>query len=359
MLDKRTWAREMLERHSTDLRQFIGFKQSTLVNGMRVIEAYNVTGLRYTILPDRGMDIWMADYRGIPLTWVAQGSPFPPDYGQPWLGQFSGGLLTTCGLTHSGPPEHDDETGAFRDLHGLYTRQRALEPSISGGWEDDDYVLRLTASVAEGALHGYQLRLVRTYELSLTAPEIRVHDTITNIGDQPTPLMVLYHLNVGYPMVKQGTRLELAGKNVPRDEEARKGAERWAEYDAAIRGYAEQVYFHHVHVNSDETEVALISDDDLALGFRYNAAKLPYLTQWKNQRHGMYVHGIEPANCLPEGRNAARKTGRLQYIEPDQVIDFGRITMTVYTDEQAVGALKGRIASLRSDGEPVQGCKLP
>jgi hypothetical protein len=353
------WSRAALESHSVDLRQFVGFRSSSLPNGVRQIEAYNASGLRYTLLPDRGLDIWSADFRGLPLTWIAAASPFPPDFGQTWLQQFNGGLLTTCGLTHVGPPEHDTETGAFRDLHGLYSRLRASEPSIDAAWEGDDYVLRMRAEVVEGWLHGYHLRLRRTYELSLSAPDIRLHDTVTNVGDAPTPLMILYHFNVGYPLVRQGARLEASGQLHPRDDEARRGLNRWAEYDAASAGYREQVFLHHVQVNSDgESEAAVFSDGDLALGLRWQGSALPYLTQWKNQRHGMYVHGIEPGNCVPEGQNAARAAGRLRWITPGETIDCGRIVLSLYADAEAIGGLRVRLDTLRTQGQIAPGAAL-
>jgi hypothetical protein len=60
---------------------------------MRIVEAYNSSGLTFTILPDRGLDIWQASYNGRPLTWIAlaPGSPYQPDMGQEWLRQFNGG----------------------------------------------------------------------------------------------------------------------------------------------------------------------------------------------------------------------------------------------------------------------------
>src|SRR5215207_5289858 len=99
------WTREQFERHSVDMRQFIGFRPSTLTNGMRIIDAYSVSGLHFTILPDRGFDIWAADYKGIPLTWISQGSPHQPDFGQSWLRQFNGGLMVTAGLMNVGGEE--------------------------------------------------------------------------------------------------------------------------------------------------------------------------------------------------------------------------------------------------------------
>src|SRR6476659_3858708 len=167
-IDPSKWTREELERHSVDMRQFIDFRQSTLANGMRIIEAYNSSGLTFTILLDRGMDIWTAHYKGIPLTWISQGSPFSPDFGQTWLQQFKGGLLTTCGLTHVGPAEVGSVSGEVRDLHGRYSRLRA--ENVAKTWNTDHTGLpciELSGIVREAALFGVQLRLTRTYRLSL------------------------------------------------------------------------------------------------------------------------------------------------------------------------------------------------
>ena len=108
-------SRTNLEQYSVDLRQFIDFRQSTLPNGMRIVEAHNSSGLSFTLLPDRGLDIWTMHYKGMPLTWISQGSPHLPDYGANWLRLFNGGVLVTCGLRHAGPPETDEQTGEERD----------------------------------------------------------------------------------------------------------------------------------------------------------------------------------------------------------------------------------------------------
>src|SRR5512147_586580 len=104
-------SRSVVEAHSIDLRQFIDFRQSTLATGQRVIDAYNASGLTFTLLPDRGLDVWLASYNGRPLTWISQNAPLAPDFGASWLRQFNGGILVTCGLRHAGPPERDARTG--------------------------------------------------------------------------------------------------------------------------------------------------------------------------------------------------------------------------------------------------------
>ena len=124
MHDPVNWDESLLARYSADMRQFVGARDITL-NGMRALHLYNAAGLELIVLPDRGFDIWDARFKGLPLTWLAPGSPFPPDWGADGLRQFNGGLLTTCGLTHVGPPEIDDLTGEKSGIHGNYTRLRA------------------------------------------------------------------------------------------------------------------------------------------------------------------------------------------------------------------------------------------
>jgi galactose mutarotase-like enzyme len=353
------WTRQQIEQHSVEMRQFIDFRQSTLDGGMRLIEAYNSSGLMFNILPDRGLDIWQASYNGKPLTWTAPGSPHPPDMGQEWLRQFNGGLLVTCGLTHVGPPETDAINGQWRDLHGLYSRLRASEVSIKREWHDDNYyVVQLSGVVSESILFGEQLRLERSYGLHLGEPTITIDDKITNIGDMSTPLMVLYHFNFGYPLVGAGTRLHTAhDKVVPRDARAVAGMDRWPEYDAPTPGYAEQVFFHHVKADEYGETEALLYRDDLAVAVKWDTRSLPYLTQWKNTRQGIYVSGIEPGNCLPEGRNAARSSGRLTMIEPGESREF-LCSLTVLDKAEGIQGFYNRITDLQQTGGPASGCDL-
>ena len=350
--------REQLEHHSVDMRQFIDFRQVTLANGMRAVEAYNASGLSYTVLPDRGLDIWTAHYRGVPLTWISQGSPHAPGLSPSWLRDFNGGLLTTCGLTHAGPPETNPITDGGRDLHGLYSRLRAYNVAVNGGWDEERYALTLRGAVSENKLFSEQLRLDRVYNLSLADPVIEWSDRVLNVGDQPAPLMVLYHINLGFPLIRDGMALHAPSHAVyPRDPEARQGYDRWPEYDAAQPRFAEQVYFHHLKADGERQTTVALLHEAFGLQFAWDSAALPYLTQWKNTRQGIYVNGVEPGNCLPEGQVSARDKGRLVWLQPGEAAFFG-CTLTVLDGVPAVEACRSRIADLQQDGKPVPGVKL-
>ncbi len=367
MLDLTTLTREDLERHSVDMRQFIHFQRATLPSGMRIVEAHNSSGLTFTILLDRGLDIWTAHYKGIPLTWISQGSPYLPDFGQNFLQQFNGGLLTTCGLVHVGPPETDDQTGEQRDLHGRFNRLRAENVQILPVWlkdkvnEQEYYTLELSGLIAESRLFGEQLRLERTYFMTLGKPQIDIFDKVTNVGDEPAPLMLLYHFNVGFPLVSEGAKLYTPHHAVyARNETARAGLHRWADYDAPTPGYVEQVFFHHVKtISSGGTAEAALLHDDFGLSVTWETLNLPYLTQWKNTRQGIYVSGIEPGNCIPEGQMAARRNGRLVMIEPGREnAQRFHCRLSILDGAEAVADCKNRIEEMRQKGAPAEGCRL-
>lgn len=346
-MDLQTLAREPLDRYSLDPRQFLDFRESRLSDGSRIIDAYNGSGLTFTLLPDRGLDIWSAHYNGIPLTWLSPGSPYPPDAGLSWLQAFNGGLLTTCGLMHVGPPETDTTTGETRDLHGRFTRLRAQDLHVSRDGFDS---INLACKLNEQRLHGEQYEVTRWVSLDLGQPTIRLADVVTNLGDTPLPLMVLYHINLGYPLVAPGARLWVPSENAyARDDVARSGLGRWYNYEAAEPEYAEQVFFHHTrHGRDGMTEVALINND-FGLCVAWNAVTMPYLTQWKNTRQGMYVNGIEPGNCIPEGQNAAREAGRLEMLQPGESRAFN-CEITVLPDSDATQAARERISALEDKG---------
>lgn len=362
MLDPKTWNEELLKQYSADMRQFVGARECTL-NGQRALHLYNAVGLEFIVLPDRGFDIWDARYKGIPLTWLAPGSPHPPDWGAGWLRGFNGGLLTTCGLTHVGPAEIDDLTGERSDIHGNYTRLRAENYQVDGTWEytqpKDDvnyFEIRYSAKVQDKSFFGTQLTLTRTYFLNLQHPDIGIIDVITNDGDTPAPFMLLYHFNLGFPLIHEGTRLYSSGKVYPRDSTARAGIKSWQLYDAPLAAYPEQVFYHHLRSKGDRTDV-LVGDDALAIQLSWETKSLPYFTQWKNTRLHQYVNGIEPGNCIPEGRNAARRAGRLKMLQPGEVVDT-YLKIDILDSPERIGHSRQGIASLDEDGKSIPTCFL-
>jgi hypothetical protein len=49
---------------------------------------------------------------------------------------------------------------------------------------------------------------------------------------------------------------------------------------------------------------------------KYLKSQLPRFIEWKMNGEGTYVVGMEPANCLVEGRDKERESGTLQFLQP-------------------------------------------
>lgn len=346
-------SRSRLERHSVDMRQFIDFRAATLSNGMQIIDAYNSSGLQFSLLPGRGLDIWTASYNGQALTWLSQGSPYPPDSATPWLRLFNGGLLTTCGLSHAGDADVDTVTGERRDLHGDFTRMQAYQIMQTGGWQGEDYLLELSALVSEATLFGVQFRVHRTYRLRLGEPGFEIVDLVTNLHNAPVPFMLLYHFNLGYPLIKDGTRWFSSSSSVHGyNEAAREQMHQSRQYTEAEEGHQSAVFCHRVTADENRTAIAGLTNEDYGVVVEWDTQFAPYLTQWKNLRTGIFVCGLEPGNCIPEGQNRAREYSRLVQLDVGETQEF-RLKFHVLPDRTAVQAMQERAERIGQMGSLV------
>lgn len=295
--------------------------------GVRTAHMRTGGGLDATVLIERGMDIYDADFQGTALAWLSSTGPVHPgryeEEGAGWLRGFGGGLMVTCGLTYMGAPNVDE--GIPLGLHGRASYAPASHVNYGGNWKDDEYVMFLEGEMRETAVFGENVVLKRRIEAKLGENKISVFDTVTNEGFQRTPLMLLYHINTGYPLVDEGSCLIAPSRKVmPRDEEARRGLDKHDGFSAPVPGYQEQVFSHEMAADSDGyvtagmVNRALNGGQGLALYVRYRRRELPWFNEWKMMGEGLYTVGIEPATTHTLGRAAARADGSLQFLMPGE-----------------------------------------
>jgi hypothetical protein len=330
-------SRRELEGYTGDLRQIADIQLATLDDGMergtRIAEVRTGSGFDFTVLLDRAMDIGVATYNGIPFAWQSgTGAAHPSRYepiGLGWLHTFHGGLLALCGLSQvggAGNPPIDPENGETLGQHGRINNIPAHDIRIERDWGNPDapWTLRLTGIVEEVSLFGWRLRLERTMIVTVGKPELTIQDTVRNVSGQPAPLMILYHCNFGWPLVSpQSEIISPTTKIKPRDKAAEPGIGTWNKMQTPTPGYAEQVFFHEVEPSS-RLQVAAIHNKSLGIGVEvvFDSRTLNYVTEWKQMGFRDYTVGIEPGNCLPIGRVAARQAGQLRILQPDETDIF-------------------------------------
>lgn len=295
--------------------------------GMRLLEVNNGSGLSFTVAPDRGMDIGQAYYKGTPLAWLSRNGDVAPQFfdadGFEWLRTWGGGLLTGCGLTNVGGPNTADD--GTHGLHGRLSHIPAEEVNTRAEWSGTGiYTLTICGRVRQSKVFGENLLLTRRIETALGDASITVRDTIENQGFTPSPLMLLYHLNLGWPLVDEGATLEALPHEVaPQNAHAASGLSAWSNISAPTPGFAEQVYYHALPADSDGLASIRLVNRRLGLAFQvaYRTAELPYLIQWKMMGQGEYVVGLEPANCYPEGQEKISQRGLLRRLAPGETVE--------------------------------------
>ena len=315
-------------------------------DGVSAADVVTGSGFQYTVVLARGLDISSASFCGRSLAWQsAQGDRHPAYYepeGLGWLRSFPGGLLTTCGLSWMGAP--DTDAGVELGLHGRFSNTPATEVAASGAWDGDEYVLTVKGVVRESVVFGENIALRRTVTARMGESRLTIEDEVTNEGFSASPHMILYHVNLGYPIVDSGSRVVVpASATIPRDDEARAGADAWMRIEDPVPDYKERVYFHDVHPDHDGEALAAVVnpklDGGLAAYIRYRPDELPHLVQWKMMCAGTYVVGLEPANAWVLGRSKERAAGRLQHLEAGETRRY-RLEIGILQGETATALLR-------------------
>ncbi|MEN6384949.1 MAG: aldose 1-epimerase family protein [Phycisphaerales bacterium] len=331
--------------------QLGGIETSVLDNGpgrnVRIAWINTGTGLRYKVAIDRAMDIIDAFFNQHSLAWLScNGITQPqPDYshGIEWLSNFPGGLLTTCGLSHTGGPE-SDEFGK-RGQHGKIsnipaTLESIVQPDIVAG----NLNMSITGIAKESKVFGPNLEIRRTIASTLGSSEIRISDKVTNRGNTSVPHMILYHCNFGWPLIDDKTKIIWKGvcqsRGLEMDNEIFNDKQNYKLCRNPMKSHnagGESCGF--IDVKADKKGMCKIglynSKLNLAVAMEYNKKQLPCLTNWQHWGLGEYVCALEPGTNPPIGQKKARELDQLIYLEPGECRKY-ELKISVLTKQKQI-----------------------
>lgn len=344
-----------LKKRIGDTSQLGGIKfyeySDGLSKGIRAIDIKCPSGIDITVLVDRGMDISNCFFKNIPICWrsvTRETSPFYHDNRRDeWLRGFFGGLLTTCGLENTGRACNigDEEFG----LHGRISNITAESINTFSAWENNDYRITLEGKLRQVKVFGDKLVLTRKITTFFLNPTLVIEDSVENIGFQISPLMILYHINIGYPLIDKNSRfIEGRAKITGVDINSKKEIDSYDIFSEPIMNYKERAYYHEIEPDkSGDSNIAIINEEfnkGIGIGFwlRYNTKNLPFLLQWKQMGEGEYVCGIEPANCLTRGREVEEKNNTLKFIKPGEIINY-RLEIKILSGKKEIKDLKDKL----------------
>jgi hypothetical protein len=285
-------------------------------SGMRAIDIRVDGGIDLRLLPDRGLDIGGAWAQGHPLSWVSgvgERTPVAAPTGFEWGGVFGGGLMVTCGLRNVGMPSEG------HGLHGTYSHLKATVESIDRHLSPNGAYVEVRAAVDDAAATDHHLHLERKVRTHAGRHRLEIEDLTTNRGRSPEPTPILYHFNFGHPLWSGEARLELdAQRTTPRDPVSEASLDSWNR-PPDVEDTDERVLEHEVESVEGWCSARLKNEAmGLAVTIGWRAEELPRLHQWIHPAPGVYVLGIEPANCSTSGRAHDRAEGRLPIMEPGE-----------------------------------------
>jgi hypothetical protein len=316
------------------LAQFGGVTAMTLddgsARGTRVLEFRTGSGLRFTVLPDRAFDIHDCDHHGRAIGWQSPVGVRNPALHEPegegglgWTRSFSG-LLATCGLDHFGFMETDSAAQYHYPArqvvqYGLHGRIANTPGKLLGygqAWTGDDCTLFCEGEVRQATVFGENLVLHRRIEVKLGGSTVTIHDRVTNEGFSRTPHMILYHVNLGYPVIAEGSRYlapiaEIAWATHAPDLRHQEVGYRTC--PAPRNPFVEQVWSHRMAADAEGIVPVAVVNDRLGFGVMLETrrAELPAYLQWQCFQAGLYAMGIEPCTNHLRGHAFARERGEL------------------------------------------------
>ncbi|NLD87760.1 MAG: aldose 1-epimerase family protein [Clostridiales bacterium] len=295
--------------------------------GMGGCEVKTGSGLRFTVLEDRGFDLYEMEYKGVNLSWLSKPSLVSGERFSSSDGRFgtiiNGGMMFTAGLLNAGGGCNDN--GKILPVHGTADGQSATEIYSKTVLRDGGYDIEVGGKIKEASLNGENLEFTRKYITASCKPSVTIKDRLDNLACEDCEFMLLYHINIGYPMLDEGSKLYTSkGSAKPRNKDAAPGFPEHRNFIAPVDGLPEEVFFHDLQPDKDGYAYALLVNEKLELGLyvKYSRDTLENLNEWKHMHSGDYVLGLEPANCFIMGRVGERENGSLKTVKAFSSVDF-------------------------------------
>jgi hypothetical protein len=328
--------------------------------GVHVVEIDN-GAMCIDVLPTRGMGIWRVRRGEKTLGWQAPiREPVHPRFvplmepaGLGWLDGFNE-LLCRCGLESNGPPEFDDQGRLLRPLHGRIANTPAHRVELI--IDETAGTLTLRGVVDESRFHFQSLRLTSSIATPIGSNEFSWSDDVENIGGRDATLQMLYHFNIGQPLLRPGATITAPlGTVAPLTHSgATEGVETWNIMPPPRPDSAEQVYVGDLAADNAGDSRVLVSGltENETISLRFNKRTLPCFTVWRNTPAEVdgYVLGIEPGTNFPNPRTFEQQHGRTFSLKPGRSW-HSKVVAAWHNDSNTIAQEIAAIKAIHSSGE--------
>lgn len=315
--------------------------QEGRASGMRGYDIKN-GALHFQVMTDKCLDIGAFSYKGINFSFLAkQGLIGRMDYdthGEEGRKNLMGGMLFTCGLENTCLPCQEEDV--CYPMHGRIRSAPAEHVGADADWQNESYIIRVKGEMREAEIFGKNLVLRREIQTVYGEKSIEISDTIVNCGYRNEIMMLLYHINAGYPFLDEDAQVILPSKKMqPRDEAAKKNMEEWMKMEKPRDNEPERVYLHELQGDDHGNTFAAFVNNRMQLGLKieFNKKYLPNFVQWKSIASGDYVMGLEPTNASVYGR--VREGEQAHKLMPGEKEEI-KIKLTVLEGEEELNRIR-------------------
>jgi hypothetical protein len=266
------------------------------------------------------------------------------------------GLLCTCGLDHIRQPDRGSadhfDLPLRREIQYPMHGRGAFQPATLRGygerWEGDECHLWCEGTVVQAQVLGEHLTLTRRIEARVGGASVEITDTVTNEGFAATPHMLLYHINLGWPLLDEGARMvapvtAIRSANMPPSVQQ----SGYRVQPGPMPGHVQQVFDLEVVSEAGGLVPVALVNDRLALGFslEFDARAFRCLQQWQAFGEGVYGFGLEPATSHWGSRADAERAGEVIWLAHRESRTY-RSRLGVLGDEAALRDHERRVGAI-------------
>mgnify|MGYP003304346606 CR=1 FL=1 len=258
--------------------------------GLDVLDCDNGK-IRFLLNVSKACDIMQLYHEGQNMSFVSKNGFTKRE--THFLNRFEGGMLYTCGLDSVGGREGYELHGSVHNIPAEIIRAQCDESGIV-----------VEAIIRDTALFGKNLVLKRKIFSDIGGDSVTLEDTLVNEGYKDEEYCLLYHINVGYPMLDDGAKVIADVESyTPRTAWAKQNEATMYEMNAPMPNQEETCYF----LKMNKPEISLVNKKTgKNFTISYSGETLPCFVEWKSMASGDYALGLEPCTTELDDKFAYR-----------------------------------------------------
>ena len=271
-----------MDERFSEFAQVASLRRYTITEGrgkgLDVIDCDNGK-LRFLLNVSKACDMMQLYYKGQNMSFISKNGFTQREI--PFAKRFEGGMLYTCGLDSVGEREGFEEHGTIHNVPAQILRAECNEQEIV-----------VEAVIRDTEICGKNLVLRRKITAPIGGDTVSVCDTLTNESYRDEEYCLLYHVNIGYPMLDEGARIVTdSDVCLPRTPWAEKNIDTAYQISAPVPNMEETCYY----LEPKSSAVSLVNEKiGRTFTVSYSGNTLPNFLEWKNMTSGDYALGLEP-----------------------------------------------------------------